>query len=628
MKGRSHVSLKETQGVNVAHLYNDRGVARDWSPQRKRCVATVACISTAMIGVLIGIYAGLVPALQYYIGDDKHYTILGNVFFYLGLAVTTLLFWPLPLLHGRKPYILTSLILAMPLLYPQAISVAEIRSPFVHTWRWCLLGSRAFMGLVLGFASMNFHSILTDLFGASLMSSYPHQELADKYDVRRHGGGMGVWLGIWTWCFMGSLAVGFFIGAAIINTQHPSWGFYVSIIILAFVMVLNVVCPETRPSAYRRSVMEVRDGDEISTRIARGEVMMHRVKTGPRWWGEEVYHGLRLSVEMISQPGFAAVALYFGWTYCQFVLIIILLGSLTSRYYSLRSSLVGLCVAGVAVGALVGVPFQKANIFSRARYRQKDLAHQSRARRVAWTSHLLRRTVFTALLPLMSMAYSLASRGTSTPIVIPVALAAVIGFLSCLAVAECNGLIMETFDCSDLQPATSRRRRTGSPKRLRRNFSSFPRVTAGFAISHAIAFILAAGTTGVGGLVRRRLGQQAATGVGSGILVALTALFSAVLVRFKTVQVVPETETSKMEKWDEVRRHSLRRRSAARSEGGGRTAGDDLQGALQDAEPWRPPLVLGSPTHPTRRMNLLELGSMTRWSEIRRKNRVIDEWSN
>ena len=238
--------------------------------------------------MVIGIYAGLVPSIQYWIADFNHYAILGNVFFYLGLAVPTFFFWPLPLLHGRKPYILSSLVLAMPLLFPQAIAVSTWRSPYVSTWRWALLGSRGFMGLVLGFASMNFHSMLTDLFGASLMSGNPHQEVADKFDVRRHGGGMGVWLGLWTWCFTGSIGIGFLIGAAIINTLNPSWGFYVSIIMIAVVLLLNVICPEVRRSPFRRSVAEVKNSTQVSRRVARGEVMMHRVKDGPTWWWQEV----------------------------------------------------------------------------------------------------------------------------------------------------------------------------------------------------------------------------------------------------------------------------------------------------------------------------------------------------
>ncbi|KAK3378271.1 hypothetical protein B0H63DRAFT_436818 [Podospora didyma] len=619
LRGRSHVSIRGYQGFNLARAYRRQPVARDWSTIRKRFVAAVACLSTAAIGILIGIYAGLVPSIQYWIADFQHYAILGNVFFYLGLAIPTFLFWPLPLLHGRKPYILSSLIVAMPLLFPQAIAVTTQRSPYVSTWRWALLGSRAFMGLTLGFASMNFHSILTDLFGASLMSGNPHQEVVDKYDVRRHGGGMGVWLGIWTWCFTGSLGVGFLIGAAIINTLNPSWGFYISIILIAVVLLLNVVCPEVRRSPFRRSVAEVRNGNQISRRVARGEVMMHRVKDGPTWWWQEVYHGILLSLEMLRQPGFFVMAFYTGWIYAQVVLVIVLLGSLTSRYYMLKSPPVGLCVSFVSIGALVAVPFQKANVFSRGRHHQQLSSEATMTnKRFSWTSRLLRRAIFCIFLPLVGIGYALASTGPPVPVEVPVLLAALVGNLSGLAISESNGLIMETFDCSDLQPGMTGRPRGSSnrsPKRT--NYSSFPRVTAGFAICHTIGFVLAAVATGIGGVAQRNLGQQAATGVVAGILVILTVLLLAVLIRFKEVQIIPSSKTVEMEKWTQIRRESIRRRSSQP-----RSAAN--QNTMTDEEMWRP-ILIGNPSEKMRRVNILELGAMTRWTEIRKKNRLIDE---
>lgn len=135
LRGRSHVSLRGYQAFSLARSHPRQPVARDWSDSRKRFVASVACISTALIGVLIGIYAGLVPSIQYFIADLSHYAILGNVLFYFGLAIPSFLFWPLPLLHGRKPYILSGLVVAMPLLFPQAVSVGEQRSPYTSEWR-------------------------------------------------------------------------------------------------------------------------------------------------------------------------------------------------------------------------------------------------------------------------------------------------------------------------------------------------------------------------------------------------------------------------------------------------------------------------------------------------------------
>jgi hypothetical protein len=488
------------------------------------------------------------------------------------------------------------------------------------------------MGLALGFASMNFHSILTDLFGASLMSGNPHQEVVDEHDVRRHGGGMGVWLGIWTWCFTGSLGIGFLIGASVINSLNPSWGFYISIVLIVVVLILNVFCPEVRRSAYRRSVAEVRKGTEVSRRLARGEVKMHRVKDGPTWWGQEVYHGILLSLEMLRQPGFAIIAVYTGWIYAQVVLFIVLLGSLTSRSYLLRSPLVGTCVAFISIGALAAVPFQKANIFSRGRHHQGMTNELTMVdKQFSWTSHLLRRAIFCIVLPLAGFAYTMSSGGPPIPVEVPVLFAALVGHLSGLAMSECNGLIMETFDTSDLQPGmTGRPRGMSSKSSKRTNYSSFPRVTAGLACCHTFGFIFAAGATALGGMAQRDLGQKAATGVVAGILFVLTLLLLAALIRFKNVQIIPEVKKVEMEKWTNIRRESIRRRSVASVSGTRRwsltPARNDpaFANPLTEEEMWRP-VIIGNPSSKERRVNVLELGHLTRWTEIRKKNRLIDE---
>jgi MFS family permease len=283
----------------------------------------VTCINTALMGLIIGIYAGEVPAIQYAIVDENHYTILGNVVFFLGLAITTFLAWPLPLLHGRKPYTLAAFALILPLQFPQALAVGRTRSPYVATYRVALLLPRAIAGVVMGFANINFKTTLLDLFGASLQSANPHQEVVSSHDVRRHGGGMGVWLGIWTWCSIGSIGIGFLIGAVVIGELDVAWGFWLSIILIASALVLNVLVPEVRRSAYRRSMAEVRRGSDISRRVARGEIKMHLDSTGPMWWGEEVMAGHRLSLLMLKQPGFAVLALYIGWIYGQIIMLIV-----------------------------------------------------------------------------------------------------------------------------------------------------------------------------------------------------------------------------------------------------------------------------------------------------------------
>ncbi|PHH61758.1 hypothetical protein CDD81_8005 [Ophiocordyceps australis] len=615
LRRRSHISLQGAGGFNLSKSRKRQPTARDWSPVRKRFVASVACISTALVGVILGIYAGIVPSVQYYLIDQSHFTVHGNTGCFLGLALPTLFLWPLPLLHGRKPYILSSLVLAMPLLFPQALAVYSQRLTKTVSWRGMLLASRTVMGMSLGFASMNFHSTLMDLFGASLMSVNPHQEVVDHYDARRHGGGMGVWLGIWTWCWIGSLAVGFLVGATIIDNCPPAWGFYVSIMLIAVVLFLNVVCPEVRRSAFRRSVAEVRTGSDVSRRLARGEIMMHRVKTGPRWWGQEVYHGVALSLEMVSQPGFATLALYSAWIYAQVVLIIVLLGSLTSRFYRLRSPQVGLLVGAMALGALLAIPFQKANVFSRSRQKQMNTNLATLNRKVAWSSHLVRRTIFTLLLPLVGICYAAVSSGPPMHVSVPTIFSTAVGFLSCLAIAECNGLVMETFDCSDLSPGMTGRQRSGdgkSPKRT--NYSSFPRVSAGFAAIHGLAFVLAAGATALGGLVTRTLGQQVSTGVVAAILFILTVMLLLILARFTEAQIVPRCKSEEMDRVVEARRRSTVRRASMPN---------SHEAVMEEERAWQP-VMMGNPTGKKRRMNVLELGKLSRWQEIRRRNKLID----
>ncbi|KAF7874097.1 hypothetical protein EAF04_002769 [Stromatinia cepivora] len=611
LKGKRHVSLKDHKGFSLARTHKRKPIARDWSPSRKRFTAIITCLSTFLVGLVIGIYAGEVPSIQYSIVDLHHFTVLGNVFFFIGLAIPTTLFWPLPLLHGRKPYILGSMSLAMPLLFPQALAVGATRNPKLAGWRIGLLLSRSFMGFALGFANMNFLSTLMDLFGASLQSTNPHQEYVDESDVRRHGGGMGLWLGIWTWCYLGSIGVGFLLGAIIINFLTPAWGFYISIAILALVLVLNVVGPEVRRSAFRRSVAEVRKDDQVSRRLAKGEVKMHRVHTGPKWWGEEFHHGLLLTQSMMRQPGFLVLAFYQAWIYGQIILIMILLGSLTSKYYKFRSPYVGASVASIPLGALLSVPFQKAGIFSRERKEGMESDDDTlKKKKVSLSSHFVRRSIFVILLPFMGLAYTLSSTGPPVPFILPIIFAAAIGFLSNLAVAECNGIIMETFDTSDLQPGMTGRPRSGSKSGKVTNYSCFPRVCAAFGITQGMGFCIAAMASGIGGVAQRHLGQQAATGVMCGVLLILSVLLIGVLARFQDVQIIPDSKTGELERYQAMKREQY------------------IQGNTgNDADEEFRPIIIGNPTHIMRRMSVLEMGSMTRWTDIRNKNRLVDEKS-
>ena len=595
LENRRHVSISKHRRLNLSRSHRRAPIARDWRTSRKRMAATTACINTALMGIIIGIYAGLVPAIQYAIVDENHYAILGNVVFFLGLAITTAFFYPLPLLHGRKPYVLAALACLMPLQFPPALIVSQQRSPDDLVYRTGLLVSRAVAGLVMGFVNINAFTTLLDLFGSSLQSGNPHEEVVIEHDPRRHGGGMGLWLGIWTWCFLGSIGLGFFIGAMVISGLNVAWGFWVIIILTVAVLVLNVLTPETRRSAYRRSMAEVKKDGEVSRRIAKGEIMMHLYSTGPLHWWEEVRAGIVLNIRVIKQPGFVIFALYQGWMFAQFVIVIILLGALTSRDYRFQPQTVAVCVASLPLGGLLAVPFQKASLFSRSRHHAPRTDSMTFEKRVTWSSHLVRRAIFMIVLPFAGLAYTLTSSGR-VHVAAPCIFAALIGFLSSLALSECIGIMMETFDTSDLQAGMTGRRRSVVPEKdleKRTNYSSYPRVTSAMVVSQTFAFILAAGSTAWGGVIERAVGAQAATGIMAGILLLLTLLLIGALTRFKTVQIVPSA----------------------------RVGTNILKGPSED---WMP-VIIGTPSGTTRRISLLELGNMTRWTEIRRRNRLIDQ---
>ena len=205
---------------------------------------------------------------------------------------------------------------------------------------------------------------------------------------------------------------------------------------------------------------------------------------------------------------------------------------------------------------------------------------------------MLRRILFTVLLPLAALASTLTSKGPPLSVAIPCFFVAMVGFLSTLAIAECFGLIMETFDTSDLQPGMTGRPARGSVltkyRGQRTNFSCYPRVSAGFALTHCLMFIFAAAATGLGGRLERKVGAMMATGVVAAMLLCLTLLLTIVLTRVKVVKLIPDRK---------------------------------IQTAANGEEGWEP-VVLGSPSGTTRKISILEAGRQTRWSEIRKRNRL------
>lgn len=285
-----------------------------------------------------------------------------------------------------------------------------------------------------------------------------------------------------------------------------------------------------------------------------------------------------------------------------------------SKDYKFKSPEVGASVLAIPLGALIAIPFQKASIFSRSRDSGPKSDDVTIAKKkVQWSSHMVRRSMFVICLPFAGLAYTLSSGGPPTPFILPILFAGLIGFLSNLAMAECHGIMMENFDTSDLQPGMTGRAKGSSGDKAaakRTNYSSFPRVASAFAITQGFGYLVAAAASGVGGVLTRHLGQQAATGVMGGVLLILSLLLLGVLIRFTDVQIIPDSKKDEMERY-----HNARRTSAIRRAEG-----------IEEEEPWRP-IIIGNPHHATRRMCLLELGSMSRFSDIRIKNKLVDEKS-
>ena len=298
---------------------------------------------------------------------------------------------------------------------------------------------------------------------------------------------------------------------------------------------------------------------------------------------------------MVKQPGFLILAFYSAWAYAQFTLILMLIGALTSRLYQFRPIWVGVCALSLGGGAILAVPFQKASIFSRSRREKFRTDSMTFQRSGLWSSHAIRRVLFTIVTPLGAIGFACTTWGPPFPVAVPCILAAVVGYSSTLAIAESYGLVMEVFDTSDLQPGM-----TGRPNRRsvinryrtqRTNFTCYPRVSAGIAVMQSMKYALAAAATGVGGRMERSMGIMHASGVVAGVLLLLTFLLTAVLARWKSVRVIPSGPPKNED--------STERRATT----------------------WEP-IILGNPSGVTRKINVFEAGKQTRFSEIRRRNRV------
>lgn len=279
------------------------------------------------------------------------------------------------------------------------------------------------------------------------------------------------------------------------------------------------------------------------------------------------------------------------------------LGALLSRDYQWQSRYVGLAVLAIPIGALLAMPLTKASWLSRARIVAPRTDSMTFQPHIHWTSHLFRRTIFTMLLPFAALGYCLSARGPPFSWVAAVIFAGLLGFLTDLGIAECIGVIMETFDTCDLQPGVNTKHRYTSMssvvKRRRTNYSSFPRVCAAFFLAQSLGFFLSAVATGVSGHTTRVYGAQIAIAIVAAILLGVTIALLAIIWRWKQVQVIPHYTADAQ-------------------------SGQKAYEPQPDDPEWKA-VIIGNPAGKMRRMNILELGRWTRWTEIRKLNRLIPE---
>jgi serine/arginine repetitive matrix protein 2 len=148
------------------------------------------------------------------------------------------------------------------------------------------------------------------------------------------------------------------------------------------------------------------------------------------------------------------------------------------------------------------------------------------------------------LLPFFVMAYTLSSGGPPTGFMIPTFFAATIGFFSNMAIAECNRLIMETYDTPDLQPGmTGRKLRRQSERNTQETYRLLVLPEGEREIRNQSVNRLPAGCDrhSVRGAIERRIGTQSATGVVARFLLVLTLMLILVLWRWRSIQVIPDS---------------------------------------------------------------------------------------
>ncbi|KAL7273664.1 hypothetical protein RUND412_003460 [Rhizina undulata] len=619
----------------------------EWSLAKKRFSAGISCAIVGLIGWIVGIYFGEGETIRQALDIGGTTGASGNFMFLIGLAIPTLFFWPLPLLHGRKPYILVSISLLLPLQLPQALSLppyttrgSQAGTQSMLPYSICFLVFRSISGFVLGFATMNALSTIIDLFGPDtgaccrggvvFNNRYP---IEGQNQFRSVPGGeagvrIGIWLGIWTWAFVCFPGIGYLFAKIIISRSSPSWGFWSVAILGGVLLLLVVVAPEVRPPWKRARVVHARRyarGRREEVVIERGEINMVVFGSSPEWWWEEVWAGVVLVWRMGTQVGFVMLAVYVGWAFGELVMVARLLAQLISQQYLFKPVDLGLSILALPIGALLSIPVQLSTFYIH-NFRHNHHSRQSPNNSILYPhrhqgQHPHRPALYlsTLLLPLSSIALTISATGPPTPFMLPVFFAALTTFAGTLAIAECHLLLFDNFDVSDLPELMSFR--SGSVSRGSGNgphgtqrpaslalavgaadgfTTCHPTISAGVAMFHFLAFIFAAGAIGWNVYVREDMKTRQGLGIYSGVTVAVTVAFVAFVGRWWKVRVLEVFDSADGDGREE--RGDMGREE--REDTGGVEDGSREEGSR------------GSMSVRVCRVSVLQRGDWTRWSEV------------
>lgn len=215
----------------------------------------------SLVAWICGIYKGEVNLIDDALNIGPNIALLGNVVFLLALALVVFIFWTLPLLHGRKPYIMISLVLMIPLQVPQGLTLPPYTvakdSENMISYVLCFYFFRAISGGVLGFTVINCLSTVLDLFSVDTGACCRGGVVLNGRALKKQhwslsGGGKresrpGMWIAMYVWSGTVFYGVGFLVGQLIINSTTPAWGFWITAIITGVLLIIVGLVSEVRP---------------------------------------------------------------------------------------------------------------------------------------------------------------------------------------------------------------------------------------------------------------------------------------------------------------------------------------------------------------------------------------------